>query len=109
MYLLGAYVLLQFFWWARLLVVQGAQLREARGEPARELMELPNTWMVIGEGTVFFVLLVSGWWMIERATRRELQAAPQPLRQLSGRVSLPAARCSGARGRAAPCHSGEGP
>ena len=37
-YLLGAYVLLQFFWWARLLVVQGAQLREARGEPARELM-----------------------------------------------------------------------
>jgi signal transduction histidine kinase len=74
-YLLGAYVLLQFFWWARLLVVQGAQLREARGEPARALMELPNTWMVIGEGTVFFVLLVSGWWMIERATRRELQAA----------------------------------
>ena len=39
-YLLGAYVLLQFFWWARLLVVQGAQLREARGEPAQALMEL---------------------------------------------------------------------
>lgn len=74
-YLLGGYVLLQFFWWARLLVVQGAALREARGEPVVGLFEAPSTWMVIGEGTVFFVLLVSGWWMIERSTRRELRAA----------------------------------
>jgi signal transduction histidine kinase len=74
-YLLGGYVLLQFFWWARLLVVQGAALREARGEPAVGLFEAPSTWMVVGEGTVFFVLLVSGWWMIERSTRRELRAA----------------------------------
>ncbi len=74
-YLLGGYVLLQFFWWARLLVVQGAALREARGEPVVGLFDAPSTWMVIGEGTVFFVLLVSGWWMIERSSRRELRAA----------------------------------
>ena len=53
---LGAYVLLQFGWWAYLLSVSG-------GEEAK--------WMVLGEGSVFATLLVWGLVRLERSLRRE--------------------------------------
>lgn len=53
---LGAYVLMQFGWWAYLLSVSG-------GEGAK--------WMVLGEGTVFATLLILGLVRLERSFRRE--------------------------------------
>lgn len=53
---LGAYVLLQFSWWAYLLASTG-------GERER--------WMVLGEGSVFAALLVLGLWRLERNFRQE--------------------------------------
>lgn len=53
---LGAYVLLQFGWWAYLLSVSG-------GESAK--------WMVLGEGSVFATLLILGLVRLERSVRKE--------------------------------------
>lgn len=53
---LGAYVLLQFSWWAYLLVSIG-------GPEAK--------WMVLGEGTVFATLLLVGLFRLERSLKRE--------------------------------------
>ena len=53
---LGAYVLLQFSWWAYLLVSTG-------GPEAK--------WMVLGEGTVFAALLLVGLFRLERSLKRE--------------------------------------
>ena len=53
---LGAYVLLQFSWWAYLLASTGG---------ARE------RWMVLGEGSVFAALLVLGLMRLERNFRQE--------------------------------------
>jgi signal transduction histidine kinase len=53
---LGAYVLLQFSWWAYLLVSTG-------GPEAK--------WMVLGEGTVFATLLLVGLFRLERNLKRE--------------------------------------
>lgn len=54
--ILGAYVLLQFSWWAYLLVSTG-------GPEAK--------WMVLGEGTVFATLLLVGLFRLERNLKRE--------------------------------------
>lgn len=54
--ILGAYVLLQFSWWAYLLVNTG-------GPEAK--------WMVLGEGTVFATLLLVGLFRLERNLKRE--------------------------------------
>ena len=53
---LGAYVLLQFGWWAHLLLKAG-------GEEAKS--------MVLGEGTVFAALLILGLVRLERSVRKE--------------------------------------
>lgn len=53
---LGAYVLLQFTWWAYLLASRG-------GESER--------WMVLGEGSVFAALLILGLIRLERNFRQE--------------------------------------
>ena len=54
--ILGAYVHLQFSWWAYLLVNTG-------GPEAK--------WMVLGEGTVFATLLLVGLFRLERNLKRE--------------------------------------
>ena len=53
---LGAYVLLQLGWWAYLLSRTGGEREQ---------------WMVIGEGTVFALLLIIGLRRLERNIRRE--------------------------------------
>lgn len=53
---LGAYVLLQFGWWAYLLASTGGPREQ---------------WMVLGEGTVFASLLILGLHRLERNMRRE--------------------------------------
>ena len=54
--LLGAYVLLQFVWWAYLLLTTG---------------DGNSGWMILGEGTVFATLLVLGLFRLERNLKKE--------------------------------------
>ncbi|NNE55006.1 MAG: hypothetical protein HKN32_03225 [Flavobacteriales bacterium] len=52
---LSAYVVIQFLWWAILLVSYDKEIREFSGSS-----EHSNLVMIIGEGTVFFTLLIAG-------------------------------------------------
>lgn len=56
-WLLLVYVLLQFFWWA-------IQLYTLSGG---------NLWMVLGEGTVFIVILVIGFLFVRRTLKKEAE------------------------------------
>lgn len=80
---LAAYVLLQFLWWAYLLVEKDNELRAligqldalgvrstvGHGDRSRTLL------MVAGEGFVFVTLLLIGLWTIYRSVRHELVLA----------------------------------
>ena len=78
MYLLSAYVLLQFTWWAISLARLNQELRATRlgegevlgADAIQEAFER-KLWMVIGEGSVFLFLLLLALWFILRALRRE--------------------------------------
>ncbi|MCB0395081.1 MAG: HAMP domain-containing histidine kinase [Flavobacteriales bacterium] len=66
-YLLVAYILLQFGWWAWILADGGTvdKTRDSR------------LWMVVGEGSVFLLILLLGVWRVRRAFRREVSLAKQ--------------------------------
>jgi len=68
--LLGTYVLIQFAWWASLLVRLRSDLHQVA--PGQDPAELER-WkaMIIGEGSVFFALLVVGLWALWRSAREE--------------------------------------
>ncbi len=68
--LLGTYVLIQFAWWASLLVRLRTDLHQVR--PGRDPEELAR-WktMILGEGSVFLTLLVVGLWALWRHARAE--------------------------------------
>jgi signal transduction histidine kinase len=80
---LAAYVLLQFLWWAYLLIEKDNELRAligqldalgvrstlSHGDRSRTLL------MVAGEGFVFVTLLLIGLWTIYRSVRHELVLA----------------------------------
>lgn len=61
LYLLGAYIVLQFAWWAYLLI----DTEESR------------TAMVIGEGSVFLFLLLFGMYRLKRSFDKEIALAEQ--------------------------------
>lgn len=61
LYLLGGYIVLQFAWWAFLLL---------EGNPGRK-------GMVIGEGVVFLLLLLFGLYRLKRSYDREMELAEQ--------------------------------
>lgn len=69
-YLLGAYVLLQFLWWGYHLIDLTEELNEKSGSSKR-------VFMIIGEGTVFLSLLLFGLWKIKRSVQKEIQIARQ--------------------------------
>lgn len=92
-YILGGYVLLQFVWWAYMLVDLNGEIYQLRLELLRNT-ELPSPeelilkaeldqrlskriWMVLGEGAVFMLLLVLGFRAVQRSVVRELQLAAQ--------------------------------
>ena len=81
---LGAYVLLQFSWWAYLLASTGG---------ARE------RWMVLGEGSVFAALLVLGLMRLERNFRQERMRLARERNLLLGvthELKTPSPACSSA-------------
>lgn len=70
-YLLGAYVLIQFLWWGYHLI----DLTKA-SEHTDQLIT-KRIVMIIGEGSVFLILLLFGLWKIKRSIKKEIQIARQ--------------------------------
>lgn len=69
--LLGAYILLQFSWWAWLLIRQHRTIESLEGAKITSRA----TWMILGEGAVFLGLLTWGFIAIVRGLRRERDQA----------------------------------
>jgi len=92
-YILSGYVLLQFVWWAYMLVDLNGEIYSLRLQilsnaemPAPEELILKaeldgrltkRIWMVLGEGAVFMLILVLGFRAVQRSVVRELQLAAQ--------------------------------
>ncbi|MFM1874273.1 MAG: hypothetical protein RL266_10 [Bacteroidota bacterium] len=92
-YLLGTYVLLQFCWWAYMLVNLNSEIYQLKlellqqsGLAAPEMMiqkaDLDQKltlriWMVLGEGAVFVSILLMGFWAVRRSIVKELHLAEQ--------------------------------
>ena len=98
------YVVLQFTWWAWLLVQRSAdvellqqQLLKEGVEPAVALRTAAGAqWMVIGEGGVFLVLVLLALWLTYRTVRHEWALARQQrdfLLATSHELRTPLAAC----------------
>jgi signal transduction histidine kinase len=76
LYVMAGYVFLQLAWWGYLLVDLNFKYAEfatiAFGIDQSDQVQ-SKTWMVIGEGSVFFALLAAGFIYIHRTVRRELR------------------------------------
>lgn len=70
-YLLGAYVLIQFLWWGYHLI----DLTQASQHTDKMITK--RIGMIIGEGSVFLILLLFGLWKIKRSIKKEIQIARQ--------------------------------
>lgn len=77
-YVLVLYIFLQFCWWAYLIITLNIELAEAvletsdpEGELSKKLM------MVIGEGSVFLILLFVGFYQVRKSFMREVAVAKQ--------------------------------
>ena len=92
-YILVAYVFIQFCWWAYSLVQLNSEIYNLKleiltmaheGSP-EVLIEKANLdqklysriWMVLGEGSVFFILLAIGVWQTLQSFRKEVSLARQ--------------------------------
>jgi len=69
--MLGAYILLQFSWWAWLLIRQHQKIDALEGSG----ISSRATWMILGEGAVFLGLLTWGFIVILRGIKRERDQA----------------------------------
>ncbi|MBP9151530.1 MAG: HAMP domain-containing histidine kinase [Flavobacteriales bacterium] len=92
-YFLGFYVLIQFVWWAFMLVELNAEIYNLKLEmlsvsdlvgPEQLIQKAEldqkltlRIWMVLGEGAVFVFLLLLGFWAIHRSIAKELNVAEQ--------------------------------
>ncbi|MCA1763485.1 MAG: hypothetical protein LC664_10895, partial [Flavobacteriales bacterium] len=72
-YLLTFYILLQFFWWAYLLIDLNNELFADEALSFRRNKIL----MVVGEGTVFLTFLLLGIFIMQRTIRKELKLVRQ--------------------------------
>lgn len=66
-YVLSAYVVLQFLWWGYHLIDLSNQLVSDNKYAERRII------MIIGEGAVFFLILLLGIWKIKSAIRKDIQ------------------------------------
>ena len=70
-YVLGAYVLIQFVWWGyHLIDLTRASAKDPDAVSDRVLM-------IVGEGSVFLLLLLFGLWRIKASIRKEINIARQ--------------------------------
>ena len=67
-YLLTGYILLQFAWWAYLLIDLSKKYYAPEGA---EVLKL-KVWMVVGEGSVFLLFLLAGLYIMQRTIRKDI-------------------------------------
>lgn len=72
-YLLTCYILLQFFWWAYLLI----KLNLEHYQTADPSLGNQKVWMIIGEGSVFFIFLLAGIFITQRTIKKEIKLVRQ--------------------------------
>ncbi|NEN23031.1 HAMP domain-containing histidine kinase [Cryomorpha ignava] len=72
-YLLTIYILLQFFWWAYLLIKLNIE-HYASADPGLGNLKV---WMIIGEGSVFFIFLLAGIFITQRTINKEIKLVRQ--------------------------------
>lgn len=72
-YLLTIYILFQFIWWAYLLINLNLELHE-KADPGLANLKI---WMVIGEGSVFLIILLSVVFIMQRTIRKEISLVRQ--------------------------------
>lgn len=65
-YLLGIYVVLQFLWWGYHLIDLSQQLHLTHSSGHSRVL------MIVGEGLVFFIILIFGLWKIRASIKKEL-------------------------------------
>ncbi len=65
-YVLSAYVVLQFVWWGYHLIELSTELAERENQPDRIIM-------VIGEGSVFLLILLLGLWKIRSSIQKDIR------------------------------------
>ena len=66
-YLLGIYVVLQFIWWGYQIINLGALVDSSNTQSSRRVF------MILGEGGVFIMILLAGFWQIQKAIKREIE------------------------------------
>jgi signal transduction histidine kinase len=66
-YILGLYVVLQFAWWGFHLIELTEELKSNSTEVSKRVI------MIIGEGLVFFSILLFGLWKIRSSIKKDLQ------------------------------------
>ena len=65
-YVLSAYVVLQFAWWGYHLIELSTEISDQENQPNRILM-------IIGEGSVFFLILLLGLWKIRSSIQKDIR------------------------------------
>ena len=66
-YLLAFYVLLQFIWWGYQIIDLGALADQSTEDTSRRIF------MIIGEGGVFILILMAGFWKIQQSIGKEIE------------------------------------
>tara|TARA_B100000524_G_scaffold89764_1_gene42043 strand:- start:6753 stop:7619 length:867 start_codon:yes stop_codon:yes gene_type:complete len=64
---LAFYVLLQFIWWGYQIIDLGALADQTQEDTSRRII------MIIGEGGVFILILMAGFWKIQQSIAKEIQ------------------------------------
>jgi len=70
-YGLAAYVLLQFGWWGLHLIDLTQELTDDPSHISKRAL------MIIGEGAVFFIIVILGLWKIQSSIKKELELSKQ--------------------------------
>ena len=65
-YVLSAYVVLQFLWWGFHLIQLSNELADPLEQSNRRIL------MIVGEGSVFLLILIFGLWKIRKSIQKEL-------------------------------------
>ena len=66
-YLLAFYVLLQVIWWGYQIIDLGALADQSTEDTSRRIF------MIIGEGGVFILILMAGFWKIQQSIGKEIE------------------------------------
>jgi signal transduction histidine kinase len=78
LYTLGIYILIQATWWAYHLINLNKELYEYKSiifGVNHAPIHQSKMWMIIGEGTIFILLLLLGFWWIRKNISKELRLA----------------------------------